>query len=116
MRTELFDYQLPPELIAQTPLPRGHSRLLVLHRATGMIEHRSFTELPDYLKPDDTLVLNDTRVLARRLEAVRDSGLTAEVMLLKPVGERCWSALVKPGKSLRPGKQIRLIGPEPERQ
>lgn len=114
MRTELFDYQLPPELIAQTPLPRGQSRLLVLYRKTGRIEHRRFSDLPDYLRQDDTLVLNDTRVLARRLEAVRDSGLPAEVMLLRPIGDRSWEALVKPGKSLRPGKQIRLAGPSPE--
>ena len=116
MRTELFDYQLPPELIAQTPLPRGQSRLLVLHRDTGKIEHKGFPDLLEYLHSEDTLVLNDTRVLARRLEAVRDSGRSAEVMLLRPVGDRGWESLVKPGKSLRPGKQIQLIGPAPERR
>ena len=111
MRTELFDYDLPPERIAQTPLPRGESRLLALHRASGQIEHRRFPDLIEYLDPGDTLVLNDTRVTARRLEAMRESGLPAEVMLLRKVGETGWDALVRPGKSLRPGKSVTLIGP-----
>ncbi|HZT41788.1 MAG TPA: tRNA preQ1(34) S-adenosylmethionine ribosyltransferase-isomerase QueA [Chthonomonadaceae bacterium] len=111
MRTDLFDYDLPPERIAQTPLPRGESRLLVLHRGEGRIEHRRFSDLPAYLRPGDTLVLNDTRVTARRLEARREGGLSAEVVLLHPVGDTCWAAIVRPGRALRPGKTLTLIGP-----
>ncbi len=109
MRTELFDYTLPPERIAQTPAPRGESRLLVLHRATGKIEHRRFADLLGYLRAGDTLVLNDTRVTARRLEARRDNGQSAEVLLLRPVGETCWEALVKPGKALKPGRTLQIL-------
>ena len=112
MRTDLFDYFLPPELIAQTPLPRGESRLLVLHRANGQIEHRRFSDLLAYLNTGDTLVVNDTRVIARRLRGLRPSGHEAEVLLLRPVGERQWAALVKPGRSLREGVNLTLIGPK----
>ena len=82
MRTDLFHYQLPQELIAQSPLPRGESRLLVLHRDTGELEHRIFRDLPEYLRPQDTLVLNDSRVTARRLVGEREGGQPAEVILL----------------------------------
>ena len=111
MRTELFDYDLPPELIAQHPKPRGESRLLVLHRESGRIEHRAFSDMGDYLQAGDTLVLNDTRVTARRLLGLRENGLPAEVLLLRPVGNRAWAALVKPGKSLRIGKTLTLPDP-----
>src|SRR5262245_44687337 len=67
MRTDEFDYLLPDELIAQTPVPRGESRLLVLHRASGKIERRRFSDFVSYLHPGDTLVVNDSRVTARRL-------------------------------------------------
>ena len=110
MRTDLFDFDLPPELIAQTPLIRGESRLLVLHRETGKIEHRVFSDLPEYLKGGDTLVLNDTRVSARRLKATREGGEDAEVLLLRPLEERCWEALVKPGRALKPGKILQIRG------
>ena len=116
MRTDLFDYDLPPERIAQTPLPRGESRLLVLHRADGRIEHRRFPDLLDYLRPGDTLALNDTRVSARRLRAERENGLPAEVLLLRPVGERQWETLVRPGKGLKPGRGLTLIGPDGRRE
>lgn len=109
MRTDLFDYELPPEQIAQFPVPRGESRLLVLHRNDARIEHRRFPDLLDYLRAGDTLALNDTRVTARRLEARRESGRPAEVFLLRPVGERGWEALVRPGKSLLPGKTVALV-------
>ena len=105
MRTDQFDYFLPPEQIAQTPLPRGESRLLTLHRKTGKIEHQTFREFPSHLRSGDTLVLNDTRVSARRLRAVRENGEDAEILLLKQYGEKCWEALVKPGKAFKPGKQ-----------
>src|SRR5689334_20841928 len=112
MRTDLFDYDLPPERIAQTPQPRGNSRLLVLHRAEGRIEHRRFADLPEYLRANDTLVLNNTRVSARRLQAIREGGQAAEVLLLNRVGERQWEALVKPGRALRPGKTLTLTHPQ----
>jgi len=114
MRTELFDYDLPDDLIAQNPLPRGQSRMLVVNRPTGTIEHRAFSDLPDYLASSDTLVLNDTRVTGRRLKARRENGLAAEVLLLSPYGESGWRALVKPGRPLRPGKCISLVGPDTE--
>ena len=114
MQTDLFHYNLPPERIAQTPVPRGTSRLLVMGRETGQIAHRHFPDILDYIGPGDTLVLNDTRVTARRLQAVRENGLPAEVMLLRPVGETRWETLVKPGKSLRPGKSLLLMGPKGE--
>jgi S-adenosylmethionine:tRNA ribosyltransferase-isomerase len=112
MRTDLFDYDLPPERIAQTPVPRGASRLLVLGRKDGQIAHRRFSDLIEYLWPGDCLVMNDTRVTARRLRARRESGLPAEALLLRPSGETCWEALVHPGKSLRPGKTLTLFGPD----
>lgn len=115
MQTALFDYNLPPERIAQTPLPRGESRLLVLHRESGRIEHRQFADLLEYLSADDTLVLNDTRVTARRLQAERENGLPAEVLLIRPVGAAQWETLVKPGKGLKPGKNMTILGPENQR-
>ena len=114
MRTDEFDYRLPPELIAQTPLPRGESRLLVLHRETGEIEHRTFRDILSYLHFGDTLVLNDTRVSARRLHAIREGGESAELLLLRPVESRCWEALVKPGRALKPGKTVSIPSPEGE--
>ncbi len=112
MRTDLFDYTLPPELIAQTPLPRGQSRLLVLHKSDGRIEHRRFYDLLDYLDAGDTLVLNDTRVIARRIGGVLPTGGAAEIFLLRPQGERQWAALVRPGRSLKPGRMVILQGPD----
>ena len=115
MRADLFDYNLPVERIAQTPLPRGESRLLVLGRDSGQIEHRRFADFLDYLRAGDTLVLNDTRVTARRLRAERENGLPAEVLLLRPVGVTQWETLVRPGKGLKPGRGLTLIGPEGQR-
>lgn len=111
MRIELFDYHLPSELIAQTPLERGDSRLFVLHRAENRFEHRHFSDILEYLAPGDTLILNNTRVTARRLEAVIDSGKSAEVFLVRPTGERDWIALVRPGRSLREDRVVTLKGP-----
>jgi S-adenosylmethionine:tRNA ribosyltransferase-isomerase len=112
MRTDLFDYHLPPELIAQTPGRRGESRMLVLHRNAGRIEHRQFTDVLEYLSPADLLVLNDTRVTARRLYAVREGGGQAEVLLLRPVDDRIWEALVRPGKGLKPGRTLTFTDPD----
>ncbi len=108
MRTDAFDYALPAELIAQTPLPRGQSRLLVLHQADGHIEHTRFPALFDYLRAGDTLVVNDSRVIARRYILTLESGRRGEALLLRPRGETEWEALVRPGKRMRPGSIIYL--------
>lgn len=108
MRVEDFDYHLPPELIAQRPVePRDASRLLVLHRNSGRLEHRRFYELPLYLKPGDVLVLNDTRVIPARLWGKKaKTGGQVEVFLLKPLGGDCWEALVRPGRRVPPGTEL----------
>ncbi|MGV8082386.1 MAG: tRNA preQ1(34) S-adenosylmethionine ribosyltransferase-isomerase QueA [Coriobacteriia bacterium] len=108
MLTEDFDYILPPELIAQTPAePRDSCRLMVLHREGGTIEHRIFSDLPEYLRPGDLLVVNETRVLPARLHGVKEgTGGAAEVLLLKERSANVWECLVKPGRRLRPGARI----------
>ena len=105
MKVDEFDFELPERLIAQRPLPeRTSSRLLVLHRADGRTEHRTFTDLAEYLRPGDTLVLNDTKVMPARLLGVKaDTGAKAEVLLLKRLEGDRWEALVKPGKKIRRG-------------
>ena len=109
VRTADFDYDLPPELIAQTPVePRDASRLLVLDRATGGISHRTFAEIGDYLRPGDLLVLNETRVLRARLHGVLESGGGAEALLLRQLDPERWEALVRPGRRLRRGRRIRF--------
>jgi S-adenosylmethionine:tRNA ribosyltransferase-isomerase len=109
MRTDYFDYSLPQELIAQTPIePRDHSRLLVAHRSNGAIEHRRFYELGEYLRRGDLLVANESRVLAARLPGRKvPSGGRVEVLLLRPLPEpgeegepRTWEALVSPGRRI----------------
>lgn len=107
MKTSDFYYDLPPELIAQTPLDRRDaSRLMVLDKHTGAIQHRHFYELPTLLKPGDCLVLNDSRVLPARLIGQRPGGGAAEVLLLIDRGDKVWECLVKPGKKLRPGARV----------
>ena len=104
MKTDDFDYHLPEELIAQTPVePRDHSRLMVLDRASGNFEHRRFYDLPDYLRPGDVLVFNDSRVIPARLYATRASGGSAELLLLRRLEPGRWDALVKPGRRMRQG-------------
>ena len=85
MKTSDFDYVLPEELIAQTPMePRDHSRLMVVHRGTGAIEHKHFYDLPQYLRPGDALVINETKVIPARLLGVKeDTGVPVEVLLLR---------------------------------
>ncbi len=109
MRTNDFDYHLPSELIAQSPLSRGESRLMALHRQTGEIEIRLFADLIDYLSSGDTLVVNDSRVTARRLMGRLESGQEAEALLLRPRGDRQWEALVRPGRKLRPGTSLAFV-------
>ncbi len=105
MKTSDFNYDLPEELIAQTPVePRDHSRLLVYHRKDGSIEHRHFFDLPDYLHPEDALVLNETRVIPARLLGEKEgTGVPVEVLLLRRRNATDWEALVRPGRRLRPG-------------
>ena len=105
MKTSDFDYMLPEELIAQTPMePRDHSRLMVVHRGTGAIEHKHFYDLPQYLRPGDALVINETKVIPARLLGVKeDTGVPVEVLLLRRENATDWEALVRPGRRLKPG-------------
>ncbi len=104
MKTDDFDYHLPEELIAQTPVePRDHSRLMVLDRASDNLEHRRFYDLPEYLRPGDVLVFNDSRVIPARLHTTRSGGGNAELLLLRRLEPARWHALVKPGRRMRLG-------------
>ncbi len=105
MRTADFDYNLPEELIAQTPVePRDHSRLMVVHRGDGTREHKHFYDIIDYLNPGDALVINETKVIPARLLGVKeDTGVPVEVFLLRRENTTDWEALVKPGRRLKPG-------------
>lgn len=107
MKTSDFMYDLPERLIAQTPLERRDgSRLLALDKTTGEMEHRHFYDLPEYLRPGDCMVLNDSRVIPARLIGARPTGGAAEVLLLRDMGEGRWECLVRPGKKLRDGAEI----------
>ncbi|MBE7683462.1 tRNA preQ1(34) S-adenosylmethionine ribosyltransferase-isomerase QueA [Paenibacillus sp. P13VS] len=108
MNVNLYDFELPEQLIAQTPLlDRTASRLLTLNKENGEVNHRSFPDIINFLEPGDTLVLNDTRVLPARLFGTKeDTGAKAEVLLLKNVEGDRWEALVKPGKRLKAGSVI----------
>ena len=112
METSQFDYDLPQELIAQTPVePRDASRLMVVHRGTGQIEHRTFRDLAEYLRPGDLLILNQTRVIPARLFGRKaKTGGKVELLLLHPQDDQLWEALVR-GKKLRPGTVIELQAP-----
>ena len=111
MRVADFDYHLPPELIAQHPLPeRGASRMLVLDRAARTWQHRRFADLPDYLRPGDCLVLNDTRVIPARLVTHRPSGGRVELLLLRPRGPDRWEALARPARKLPVGTALDFGG------
>ncbi len=113
MQTSDFDYDLPESYIAQTPVePRDSSRLLVLHRDTGELEHRIFREIGDYLHSGDLLVLNQTRVIPARIYARKETGGRVELLLLRRRDELTWEALVG-GKGLRVGKRVKIEnGPE----
>ena len=108
MKTSDFYYDLPPELIAQTPLEkRDESRLLCLDKATGEWSHHHFYELPDFLRAGDCLVLNNSRVLPARLLGRRlPGGGACEVLLLQDKGDKVWECLVRPGKYLREGARV----------
>ena len=108
LRTSDFNYYLPPELIAQTPVePRDSARLMVMHRDTGKLEHKQFTDLPSYLRSGDVLVFNDSRVIPARLSGKKlGTGGNVEVLLLKRLGPHIWETLVKPGKRIKKGAQL----------
>ena len=107
MKLSDFMYDLPEARIAQTPVePRDHSRLMVIHRDTGEIEHRHFYDIIDYLNPGDCLVVNETRVIPARLYGERPTGGACEVLLLKQLGPKRWETLVRPGKKLKPGAEV----------
>lgn len=134
MNVSDFDYYLPPELIAQTPIePRDASRLLVVHRQDGRLEHRVFRDIVDYLRPGDLLVANDSRVIPARLHGRKRTGGQVEILLLRPapeaqgldehlkgdlaggqapIGSEVWECLVG-GKGLRPGVQVTLPADPP---
>ncbi len=115
MKLSDFDYPLPPEFIAQHSIePRDAARLLVVDRATGRISHRVFRDLPELLRPDDVLVLNNTRVIPARLRARKATGGAVEVLLLRPAGEppdppprpEVWEVLLRPGRRVRTGTRL----------
>ncbi len=107
MKTSDFNYYLPEELIAQTPLQkRDASRLLHLDKLTGEVTHRHFYDLPDYLREGDCLVLNDSRVLPARLVGKRETGGVVEVVLLRDMGNNAWECLTRPGRKTKPGTKL----------
>ena len=103
-----FYYDLPQELIAQDPLSdRSGSRLMVLDKNTGEIEHRIFRDITEYLRPGDCLVINNTKVIPARLYGVKeDTGAKIEVLLLKRKENDVWETLVKPGRKCKPGTKL----------
>lgn len=107
LKSEFF-YDLPEELIAQTPIePRNHSRLMKIDRKSGEIEHRHFYNLCDYLKKGDLLVMNDSRVLPARLYGIKEgTGACVEFLLLEQKGDKLWEILVRPGKKAKPGAKF----------
>jgi S-adenosylmethionine:tRNA ribosyltransferase-isomerase len=108
MQTADFDYELPSGAIAQRPAePRDSCKLLVLDRRSGQVDHRVFSDLPEYLREGDVLVVNETRVLPARLNGVKDeTGGAAEILLLRERYEDAWECLVKPGRRLKPGARL----------
>ena len=113
MKKSDFYFELPEELIAQTPIPeRDHSRLLHLDKQSGEIEHRHFYDLPEYLRAGDCLVLNDSRVLPARLIGTRASGGSVELVLLRDLGEGRWECLSRPGRKTKPGTELSFGGGE----
>lgn len=107
-----YDYDLPQELIAQTPVePRDSSRLMVVHRASGEIEHAHFADLPSYMRSGDLMVANDTRVMrARAFGRKRGGGARVEIFFLREAAPGLWEALVRPGRKLPPGTEVDLGG------
>ncbi len=112
MRTSDFDYDLPPSLIAQDPLPdRGGSRLLVLDRAGGAVRHGRFVDVVDLVAPEDVLVINVSRVIPARLHGKRETGNVAELLLVRELPDGTWLAMGHPGGKLKPGRRV-TFGPD----
>jgi S-adenosylmethionine:tRNA ribosyltransferase-isomerase len=108
--TSRFDYNLPGELIAQQPAePRDSARMLVIRRADGKLVDARFSELPEFLGPDDVLVMNDTRVIPARLFAQRSTGGEIELLFLRSIQAGLWLALARPGRKLRSGEVLRIL-------
>ncbi len=113
MKKSDFYFDLPSELIAQTPLEkRDSSRLMCLDRATGAVAHRVFSDLEELLRPGDCLVMNDSRVLPARLLGTRETGGAVEVLLLRDLGGGEWECLTRPGRKTRPGTRLSFGGGE----
>ena len=107
MKTSDFFYELPEELIAQTPLQqRDASRLMVLSKESGQVSHRHFYDVIEYLQPGDCLVMNDSRVLPARRLGHRPAGGAVEVLLLRDLGDKKWECLCKPGRKMQPGNEV----------
>ena len=108
LKTSDYYFDLPQELIAQDPLEdRAASRMLVMNRESGEISHRVFSDIKEYLRPGDTLVLNDTKVIPARLLGTKEgTGASVEILLLKRMSANTWETLVRPGKKLRPGARV----------
>lgn len=110
MKTSDFDFDLPTELIAQYPVAdRSDSRLLCFFRPDGMIQHHHFVELPSLLRAGDLLVLNDTKVIPARLAAQRDTGKKFEILLMEPISNSKWKAMIHPGKQAAKGFPLTLL-------
>jgi S-adenosylmethionine:tRNA ribosyltransferase-isomerase len=108
-RTSDYDFDLPIDRIAQhPPALRGDSRLMVVNRSTGDISHKQFSDLDQLIPAGDTIVLNTTRVFRARLLGIRENGTPAEVLLLRPVGDSTWEAMVHPGGKLKPGRTVHI--------
>ena len=108
LKTSDYYFDLPQELIAQDPLKdRASSRLLVMDKSTGEVQHRIFSDINEYLRPGDTLVLNNTKVIPARLLGTKEgTGANVEILLLKRISSTQWETLVRPGKKLRPGARV----------
>ena len=107
MKLEEFDYNLPEELIAQVPIAkRDESRLMVLHRNSKRIEHKTFKDIIDYLKPGDCLVRNNTKVIPARLYGKKETGANVEFVLLNQIEGDIWESIVRPGNKLKPGTKV----------
>ncbi|HMJ20183.1 MAG TPA: S-adenosylmethionine:tRNA ribosyltransferase-isomerase, partial [Gemmatimonadaceae bacterium] len=108
-RTSDYDFDLPIDRIAQhPPARRGDSRLMVVNRASGEISHKQFSDLDQLIPSGDTIVLNTTRVFRARLLGIRENGTPAEVLLLRPLGDSTWEAMVHPGGKLKPGRTVHI--------
>jgi len=108
-RTSHYDFDLPVDLIAQQPTERrGDSRLMVVNRSTGEISHRQFNDIVELIPAGDALVINTTKVFRARLLGLRDNGANAEILLLRPLGESMWEAMVHPGGKLKPGRIVKI--------